>query len=243
MPRTRILCLHGDGTNGTIFAAQTRHLRRALNPHGIELVYATGPYECSAGYGVSPFFDDCGPFYRWYAAEQCPEDSDDDCANASDTSTAGVMETFEELKYEFGDQEDPETGQDGQDTFAGILAFSSAAGIAAGVLASQRDAASDVGSPVWYRFRFGVIINGTGRPMQFNNTAQCGKMSIKTPTVFVIGTRDQWQGQSRSLVDYFDHKAQTCLEFENDHRVPSDPQQVEDVVNAICKVAHQSRRL
>ncbi|TLD33516.1 hypothetical protein PspLS_00244 [Pyricularia sp. CBS 133598] len=159
VPTTGILCLHGDGTNASIFAAQTRHLSRALAPHNIELVHVTAPFECQAGFGVSPFFDDCGPFYRWFPRDEFDHEVD------GPSAVAAAVETTNDLRYEYGDD---------RDAFVGILGFSSSAGIVAGILAAQNLSAEQPGlqSDVYYRFRFGVIINGTGMPLQFVNVQE-----------------------------------------------------------------------
>lgn len=235
MPPRRILCLHGDGTNAMVFAAQTRHLRRALELHGIELVYATGPFECDPGYGVSPFFDDCGPFYRW-----CPNDprdavdgAEDDLAESA-AMAAGITDMFEDLRYEFG-HDGESSGRD--EGFVGILGFSSAAAVVAGILAVQDSSVRDL-CPAWYyRFRFGVLINGTGPPTRFpmggGGDGNSRKQPIKLPTLSVVGRQDQWQGQSKLLNSYFDRGSLRCLEFDNGHKIPSENGQVQEMVSAI----------
>ncbi|KAI6351852.1 hypothetical protein MCOR25_009700 [Pyricularia grisea] len=227
-PVFRILCLHGDGTNAAIFAAQARHLARALAPHNIELVHVTAPFECQAGFGVSPFFDDCGPFYRWFPRDDFNPQVD------GPSAVAAAVETANDLRYEYGDD---------RDAFVGILGFSSSAGIVAGILAAQDLAAKrpDLRSDVYYRFRFGVIINGTGMPLQFLD-AQEGEYDwrnkpINVPTVAVIGTLDQWESQSRRIVQCFNGEVVKCFEYENDHVVPTDEKQVREIANAIVTVA------
>ncbi|KAF9871786.1 cytochrome P450 4A10 [Colletotrichum karsti] len=241
--RERILCLHGDGTNAMVFAAQTRHLRRALESHGIELIYATGPFECDPGYGVSPFFDDCGPFYRW-----CPNDprdvqgrdfttEEDDLAESA-AMAAGIIDMFEDLRYEFG--HDDADGENGRDGFVGILGFSSAAAVVAGILAVQDNSVEDL-CPAWYRFRFGVLINGTGPPARFPTIGgDAGKQPIEVPTLSVVGKQDQWQSQSRLLNTSFDRDLLTCLEFDNGHKIPSEDGQVQKMVSVILDMVRKT---
>ncbi|KAF6806135.1 citrinin biosynthesis oxidoreductase CtnB [Colletotrichum musicola] len=239
----RILCLHGDGTNAMVFAAQTRHLRRALELHGIELVYATGPFECEPGFGVSPFFDDCGPFYRW-----CPNDprdvhgqiaaEDEDLAESA-AMAAGITDMFEDLRYEFG--HDDADGASGRDGFVGILGFSSAAAVVAGILAVQDSSSVRDLYPAWYRFRFGVLINGTGPPARFPTVVGGGsKQPIEVPTLSVVGKQDQWQSQSKLLNTYFDRDLLTCLEFDNGHKIPSENGQVQGMVSVILDMVRRT---
>ncbi|KAK1998421.1 citrinin biosynthesis oxidoreductase CtnB [Colletotrichum falcatum] len=242
LPR-RILCLHGDGTNAMVFAAQTRHLRRALEPHGIELVYATGPFECEPGYGVSPFFDDCGPFYRWCSND--PRDgysqattAEDDAAEST-AMAAGIVDMFQDLRYEFGHTTD---GEDGRDGFVGILGFSSAAAIVAGILAVQNNGDDEL-CPAWYRFRFGVLVNGTGPPARLPIIGGGGGSKprpIEVPTLSVVGKQDQWRGQSKLLNTYFDKDSVTCLEFDNGHKIPSEDGQVKEMASAILDMVRKT---
>ncbi|KAK1565845.1 citrinin biosynthesis oxidoreductase CtnB [Colletotrichum navitas] len=215
----RILCLHGDGTNAMVFAAQTRQLRCALELHGIDLVYTTGPFECEPGYGVSPFFDDCGPFYRWSPND--PRDFDgsidaeDDISNST-IMEAGLTEMFEDLRYEYGDNVDDKSGRN---TFAGILGFSSAAAVAAGILSVQQNNDEQDTFPTFPSI----------------SKDQCTQ-SIKVPTVSIVGKQDHWQSQVKLINTYIDSNLVTYLEFENGHKVPSKEAQVQEIVSAILNV-------
>lgn len=64
----QILCLHGAGSSGAIFKCQTRNIQAALR-NRFEFVFADAPFESSIGPGMSPTFNDSGPFYRWHAGE------------------------------------------------------------------------------------------------------------------------------------------------------------------------------
>ncbi|KAK2740855.1 citrinin biosynthesis oxidoreductase [Colletotrichum kahawae] len=235
--RIRILCLHGDGTNATIFAAQTRHLRRALDLQGIDLVYVTGPFECAPGYGVSPFFDDCGPFYRW-SPDFYEEDNESQSCDIDERLARGrgIIDALDDLRYEFGDGIDSNIDRDGKHTFAGILGFSSSAGVVAGILAEQES--EQTVTPVWLHFNFGILLNGTGMPLPLSELSNISHTaSITTPTVAVVGTNDRWQAESRRLIGCFKDDAITLFEFNNEHKVPAEQTQVEQISKAICKLA------
>src|SRR5271154_2020825 len=59
-----ILCLHGGGSNSTVFKIQTRRLQWALNSQ-FRFVFAQAPHEGTPGMGMLPVFASCAPFYRW----------------------------------------------------------------------------------------------------------------------------------------------------------------------------------
>jgi predicted esterase len=106
-----ILCLHGGGTNSTIFKVQTIRLQRALSSH-FNFVFLDGPFTCPPGPGVLPTFEDCGPFLRWNKSPSdpsLPEETKKLIANA-------CKET----------------------EFVGVLGFSQGAKLAAGLLLEQQ---------------------------------------------------------------------------------------------------------
>ncbi|KAI0206648.1 hypothetical protein F4808DRAFT_466649, partial [Astrocystis sublimbata] len=60
----RILCLHGGGTNARIFRAQCRVLSRWLEPD-FRLAFAEAPYTSAPGPDVASVYAGDGPFKRW----------------------------------------------------------------------------------------------------------------------------------------------------------------------------------
>ncbi|CAI6333120.1 unnamed protein product [Periconia digitata] len=63
-PLPTLLTLHGSGSSSLIHTIQLARLTRLLKPH-FNLHHLTAPYPCAAGPGVLPFFEGCGPYYRW----------------------------------------------------------------------------------------------------------------------------------------------------------------------------------
>ncbi|KAH7346684.1 citrinin biosynthesis oxidoreductase CtnB [Rhexocercosporidium sp. MPI-PUGE-AT-0058] len=231
MSKSRILCLHGDGTNAAIFEAQTREVYKALEPD-YELVYLNAPFECEAGYGVRPFFEDCGPFFRW-TREGASDDGED--AHLFD----GVIDVMSDLAFEYDDCES---------AFAGILGFSSSAGVVAGILKEQSFRQTYNLSPLLsMRFTFGILLNGHGSPLSLGARSESESESesdqvfavsrtgylIDIPSVHTFGRFDEWLAQSQALASCFAQDLRVCLEFENDHRVPVKPHDVRELVRGV----------
>ncbi|QRD06366.1 hypothetical protein JI435_307880, partial [Parastagonospora nodorum SN15] len=59
-----LLAFHGSGSNATVHTVQLARLMRLLRPH-FDVESLEAPFASPAGPGVLPFFDGCGPFYRW----------------------------------------------------------------------------------------------------------------------------------------------------------------------------------
>lgn len=222
-PRGRILCLHGDGTNAEIFEAQLRRISKALAVH-YELVCINGPFECAPGYGVSPFFDDCGPFYRWLRLEDSFNNKPRN-HHASD----GIVDVFRDLQFEFDDDEE---------AFDGILGFSSSGGVVAGILKHQQCVVASGRKPaVGFRFRFGILINGQGTPVALEEGEDGLDCTIKIPTMQTVGSGDEWRENSIHLASFFDQAYMLRLDLDNDHSVPSKVEQVEQLARMVTKIA------
>jgi hypothetical protein len=67
-PLPRILCLHGGGVSGQIFRIQTARLRNALRDH-FTFFFVDAPFPAEPGPGVLPFFEGCGPYYKWVGGD------------------------------------------------------------------------------------------------------------------------------------------------------------------------------
>lgn len=106
-----ILCLHGGGTNSTIFNIQTIRLQRALSSN-FNFVFLDGPFPGPPGPGVLPVFESCGPFRRWTKSP-----ADNNLPEETRTLIASVCEETE---------------------FVGVLGFSQGAKLAAGLLLEQQ---------------------------------------------------------------------------------------------------------
>jgi hypothetical protein len=225
--KARILCLHGDGTNAEIFKAQSRHIRKALE-NEFELVYINGPFECDAGYGVKPIFDGCGPFFSWTTRGQGLEADD-----AEDLSQ-GVVFALADLAWEYDNI---------KTAFDGILGFSSSAGVIAGIMKDQSYAETyGTDSPIRFKFKFGVIINGHGHPLRIGSaTSKIGLPGYTThlisiPSVHTHGLRDEWLQNSRLLGSYFSEDDIVRLDFDTDHRVPTAEDDVSQLAREILKL-------
>lgn len=106
-----ILCLHGGGTNATIFKVQIIRLQRALSPH-FNFVFLDGPFSSPPGPGVLPFFEGCGPFLRWNKSPSDP--------NLPEETKELIANACKEIE------------------FVGVLGFSAGAKLAAGLLLEQQ---------------------------------------------------------------------------------------------------------
>ncbi|KAF7166896.1 hypothetical protein CNMCM5623_000433 [Aspergillus felis] len=146
----RILCLHGGGSNATIFRFQCRVLRAHLRSV-FRLCFVEAPFESQPGPDVTLVYRDYGPFRRWI----CWEDQHSRCPPADAVRTI-------ETAIQAAIDEDNSKGATGD--FVGVLGFSQGARLAASLLYRQQLQAEGGGKsgPLQTSFRFGVLLAGRG---------------------------------------------------------------------------------
>ena len=193
-----ILCLHGSGTNATIFDVQTIRIQRALSSH-FSFVFIDGPYECGPGPGVVPIFEGCDPFFRWI-------------------SITGQIEMPKKTKELLLKTEEEQMKKDGRG-FVGVMGFSQGGRAAAGMLLEQQLKSRDSKKE---GLRFGIFLNSIAPPMAYNLTERDLEEQIKFPSLHVIGTEDPWKDSGRRLgLEHFNQEQAVMLEFDVGHRLPT----------------------
>lgn len=128
----KILFLHGAGSNAAIFKVQTRRIQLVLKDR-FDFVFAQAPFECGIGPGMSPTYEQSGPFFRW----QCEE------ANSAylGLTKADIRYEREVVRNYLNGILNPKSsdGGGGDMPFVGIIAFSQGSGIASGLLLDQHE--------------------------------------------------------------------------------------------------------
>ncbi|KAF2649337.1 hypothetical protein K491DRAFT_721743 [Lophiostoma macrostomum CBS 122681] len=66
-PKPTLLAFHGSGSNGMVHTVQLARVSKLLRPH-FDIISLDAPFPSDAGPGILPFFDGCGPYYRWIPA-------------------------------------------------------------------------------------------------------------------------------------------------------------------------------
>jgi len=212
-----ILCLHGSGTNSTIFNVQSIRIQRALASY-FSFVFIDGPFETVPGPGVLPFFEGCGPFFRWI-------------------STTGQIEMPRETKEVILKIEEQQKQKDGRG-FVGVMGFSQGGRAAAGLLLEQQ---LKYGTREKDGLRFGVFLNSTSPPMAYGITEKDLVEQIKLPSLHVVGTEDPWADSGRRLeLEHFNQEQSVMLEFNVGHRLPMLEEDTMKIVKEILRMHQES---
>jgi predicted esterase len=193
-----ILCLHGGGTNASIFKIQTIRIQRALSSH-FEFVFLDAPFECGPGPGVVPVFEGCGPYFSWITTKGQAEKPE---------RTRDLIERCLEAQRE----------KDGRG-FIGVLGFSQGARVAAGLLLEHQLRKKHDGESSG--LDFGVFMNGTCPPLTSGLSDLERTEQIDFFTLSVLGIQDPWREDGRRLYSQHCNRDQAVLmEFDVGHRLP-----------------------
>ena len=244
----RILCLHGGGTNATIFRAQCRVVEAALRPT-FRLCYAQAPFPSQAGPDVLMVYREYGPFRAWLRAQPGGDAKD-------------VIERIEESLGK-AMAEDDLKGATGE--WVAVLGFSQGAKMCASLLFSQQLRAERLHEHnTRSNFRFGVIMAGRGplvsmapqldtvpglvdasrasslNPFDDQNWPDLEDL-LRIPTIHVHGLQDPGLDLHRKLLhQYFDEDTTRLIEWDGDHRIPIKSKDVGMLVQEIRSVAKET---
>lgn len=222
---------------GEVFRAQARSLIRYLPD--FRLVFADGPFFCSAGPGIVPVYQDYGPFRRWLRWLPEHPSIDDDTA-------------IEEIMYAINTCKENDLG-DGP--WVGILGFSQGAKMTASLLYDQQIRLEKEGHADT-DYKFGVLLAGRLPLVSLSEhsrgpaVCQPGAQSegfkhegesphvVRIPTIHVHGLADPGLHLHRQMLDkYHDPKTTALIEWDGSHRVPIKKDDVEPITQAIYRIA------
>lgn len=245
----RILCLHGGGTNASVFRLQLRTIISRSSP-SFRYVFVEAPFLCDAHPAIVDYFSDFAPFRRWTRWQPHHEEIPDD--EAARLIVGACREAME---------------ADGEGTgeWVGVLGFSQGAKIAASLLwAQERLGEQGQGQTLLdAKFRFGVLHAGRNpiislSPLLPSNQyiAGAGSMlsgapplpadakgdhAVSIPTVHVHGMNDSGLELHQVMLEkYFAPGSTRLIEWDGDHRLPIKPDDVDAVLDQIFAVAKEA---
>ncbi|KAF4633457.1 hypothetical protein G7Y89_g4660 [Cudoniella acicularis] len=210
-----ILCLHGSGTNTTVFNVQTIRLQRALSKY-FRFIFLDGPFVTEAGPGVMPVFEGCDPFYRWIKNK--------------DNKFSIPAETRKLIESAI-------MGVDGD--VVGVLGFSQGSRLAAGLLWEQQFTDQQLAGG--FKFKFAALFNGIAPPMT-DKLVESEKHIISVPSLHIVGIEDQWAEDSRELFEaFFDKQTAIKFEFGIGHHLPVAEEHTTKVAAEILKMYNDTK--
>lgn len=217
-----ILCLHGGGSNATVFKIQSRRLIWNLQGQ-FRFVFAQASIEGTPGFGMLPVFASCAPFYRWVErrfkmGESEVEETPEDEIRGLDENLVRVME---------------ENG--GVKSFVGVMGFSQGARLVPGLLLRQRIEERDKLGGSIYKFKFGIMIGGPYPPIAMHSKVKVEDYELlKTvPTVHAWGRDDHVIEGCKRLREACDGDECFQMAFEGGHHMPLKDDEARDLCDLI----------
>jgi len=222
-----ILCLHGGGTNSTIFNVQLARLKRLLIPY-YDFIFVDGPIIAGPGPDVLPIFADCEPYLHWVTPR----------SRTGDVPAAAVCadeeKRIDEKVAAALRQHLPPKG-----VIVGVMGFSAGAALATEfLLRKQRGTCAPAGAEgldaAWRDLQFGILLNGVPPPWRGRGVGE----RVRLPTVHVHGLEDPWLEDSRVLLsDCFEFDMARLLEFNGGHHLPREEHENEKLKTLILEAA------
>ncbi|KAF2824738.1 hypothetical protein CC86DRAFT_46276 [Ophiobolus disseminans] len=193
-----LLAFHGSGSNALCHTIQLARLTRVIKDH-VNIESLQAPFPSAAGPGILPYFDDCGPFFRWLPPSQTASIS----AMRDGTSThlmppevvSLIKSTVESLRAKGS-------------RVIGVIGFSQGTKIVAGLLrASELRATYNIPDHDWCDFAFGISVCDSYPPGLVPEEVLKlvpegkGEGRIARPTMHVLGGKDEWMWAGEAMVE------------------------------------------
>lgn len=238
----RIMCLHGGGTNSSIFRAQCRVLISQLRPY-FRLCFAEAPFSSSAGPDVTSVYKAYTPFRRWLRWQPDHPELDNEAAIRAIDESVEAARLQDDFKGATGD-------------WVGILGFSQGAKVAASLLLRQQMQQRERSEG----YAFGILLAGRGPLVALDPTlpsdglvdaaelgmpgetpALCGAAPrLRVPTIHVHGLRDPGLGLHQQLLsEMCGADCARLVDWDGDHRVPVRSKDVEAIIVEILAMANR----
>ncbi|KAI6085996.1 serine hydrolase FSH [Hypoxylon rubiginosum] len=208
-----ILCIHGHGTNSTIFRHQSRNITQVLQ-NKFSFVFAESPIETSQpGTGVLPYFAHVKPYRRWH--------HDDAAVGSFDVTAEDVArerKLVRDMLAEHVQRHQP----------VGVIAFSQGTRVASALCLDP-----ELGTGI----RFIVQICGFVEALPLSSGPLEPRV-LDMPSVHVQGTNDLWTAKQARLAkkSCFDPARARTIKFRGGHDVPVAMPDVVKITNEIVAV-------
>ncbi|KAG5655104.1 hypothetical protein KAF25_000227 [Fusarium avenaceum] len=225
-----ILCLHGAGTNATIFSLQARTIIRCLK-HKFRFIFVNAPFESLPGPGVIPTFAEIRPYLRWHCDEAAIKEFD---------VSPEVVDNERQLVRSMLSEQIEKEATGPSLGIVGVMAFSQGTRVATGLCLDPAFGSS---------IRFAILIAGTypalrlqpstsriSDPVPACNSIKHQHRHLQIASIHVQGTMDPWGPESaRLLKECWSRELATIIKFHGAHQVPTSKKDAQAVAEAVLK--------
>ncbi|KAI1085701.1 serine hydrolase FSH [Whalleya microplaca] len=211
-----IFCLHGHGTNATIYRHQARNIVQVLKPK-FRFVFVESPIETTqAGTGVLPIFADVKPYRRWH--------HDENVIGSFDVTADDIEQERHRVRDTLAEHIERERP-------VGIMAFSQGTRVANALCLDR-----ELGAHIKF------IVNICGFSGLLPLTSELEHRTLDLPSIHVQGSADPWAVKAaRFSKGYFNQACATTIKFRGGHEVPTGLGEVVKIADAMIAAYNSSK--
>lgn len=231
-----ILCLHGQGSNATIYEFQCRRVMKVLSGT-FRFVFVEAPFEEEAGTDILPAFEWCEPFGGWVRRR---------------VETGDGPERVEYVSEEEGEKQEVQEALDqavrksvgGWERVGGVMGFSQGAQLAAGLVLGQllgttgglKEGGGREGTGVLKMdFKFAVFIGSPFSPLCMDDGVDGSHHGLLKgfPTVHAWGKADPLREACKKLEVLCQGEVCFPMDFDGGHHLPLTDVETTDLCHLI----------
>ncbi|KAH2302372.1 hypothetical protein LV164_008591 [Aspergillus fumigatus] len=226
-PETKpaIICLHGHGSNGEIFQAQSQNLTRVLSPR-FRFVFLDSPITTAqTGVGVPPYYAHIKPYRRWH--------QDRNTIGLFDVTAEDVERERRAVRDSLKDVIERERRNGPEAGVVGVMGFSQGTRVATAVCLD-----SELGRDI----RFAIMICGICPSLALSAAETQVSRPLDIVSVHVQGSGDPWLAKGTRLSkQYFNQRLATVVRFKGRHEIPVKTSDVQNIAEVMAEYWEQKR--
>ncbi|KAB8227684.1 serine hydrolase FSH [Aspergillus alliaceus] len=226
-PETKpaIICLHGHGSSGEIFQAQSQNLTRVLSPH-FRFLFLNSPITTAqAGVGVPLYYAHIKPYRRWH--------QDRNTIGLFDVTVEDVERERRVVRDSLKDVIERERRNGPGAGVVGVMGFSQGTRVATAVCLDP-----ELGRDI----KFAIMICGICPSLPLSAAETQVSRPLDIVSVHVQGSGDPWLAKGTRLSkQYFNQRLATVVRFKGGHEIPVKTGDVQNIAEVMAEYRDRDR--
>ncbi|KAF5858314.1 hypothetical protein ETB97_004594 [Aspergillus alliaceus] len=220
-----IICLHGHGSSGEIFQAQSQNLTRVLSPH-FRFLFLNSPITTAqAGVGVPLYYAHIKPHRRWH--------QDRNTIGLFDVTVEDVERERRVVRDSLKDVIERERRNGPGAGVVGVMGFSQGTRVATAVCLDP-----ELGRDI----KFAIMICGICPSLPLSAAETQVSRPLDIVSVHVQGIGDPWLAKGTRLSkQYFNQRLATVVRFKGGHEIPVKTGDVQNIAEVMAEYRDRDR--
>lgn len=197
-----IVCLHGHGSNGSIFELQSHKLMQVLGTHFRFLFLDSPITTAKPGVGVLPYYADVTPYRRWQ--------QDEKIVGLFDVTIEDVERERALIRQNLVEIMEAER-KNGGPGVVGVMGFSQGARVATAICQDP-----ELGQHI----KLAIMVCGISPSLPL--TSGPLRKTLDIPSIHIQGSNDPWKAKGTRLAkECFDQQQARVVGFTGGHEIPN----------------------